>query len=452
MRLTLVYAGALLAGLLIFAAVSLTILDRSARSSLDQRLQSEANAVLSILNVKHGNVQLDADDRAQFAQILGSKADGAIFDVRGALLTSTEPSLLATARTIAGQVLSSGAGSAQLQTVNGDVRLIAQPIARGDKAYGALLIWRSFDDIQDLDSRAARIFALAIPLVMAFALLAADLLARRGLAPLGRVASVASEIVAHDLSRRIALPPGRDELTALGATIDGMLDRLEAAFERERRFTSDASHEIRGPLSVMRAEAEVALRKERDASEYRRTLEAILLEAHRLEALTTDLLAAARADAGEAESGSADVSAETEDVCDRVEVLAAKRAIRVERRIEPSLVVRGDGDDLRRAVFAVLQNAIKHSPDGGVVEVEVGGRNGTAHVVVADEGSGFSDEALRHAFERFWRDDPARGREGTGLGLSIAQRIVNGCGGEITLSNRTNTRGAIVEIAVPLYK
>jgi two-component system OmpR family sensor kinase len=227
-----------------------------------------------------------------------------------------------------------------------------------------------------------------------------------------------------------------------------MLDRLQHAFDRERRFTSDASHELRAPLSVIRAEADLALRKERTAAEYRAALETIASEADALEALTRDLLTVARADAGAVAVPltAIDLSAVAADAVARLAVLAHERGVRVHVDAAPNALVRGERDGLERAVITVLHNAIKYASPNGTVGVRVMHNGDAVELCVSDDGRGFSAEALQRAFDRFWRE--ARTLPGSGLGLAIAKATVERFGGTIAIANGAGS-GGIVRVRFP---
>lgn len=317
------------------------------------------------------------------------------------------------------------------------LRVFTAPVTRRGVRVGAIAVWRDADAITALDRSVALAFALAIPLLAALAVLAGAAIARRGLAPLGRIASLASEIEAHDLSERLGLPPRGDELGRLAATFDRMLDRLQRAFDRERSFTSDASHELRAPLSVICAEADLALRKERTPAEYRAALETIASEADALEALTRDLLTVARADAHgtAARLAQIDLSVVAQDAANRLAVLAAERNVHVHVGTAANATVLAERDGLTRAVITLLHNAIKYASDAGTVQVRVSRDADCVELCVSDDGRGFSTEGLRRAFDRFWRSDEARTLPGSGLGLAIAKATVERFGGSITIAN-----------------
>ncbi|MBV8749071.1 MAG: HAMP domain-containing histidine kinase [Candidatus Eremiobacteraeota bacterium] len=452
-QLALAYAAALLVALVLFAAATLALVDRTQRTTLDERLQVAARAIAAITHQRNGKLSIDETDRRQFLRIVGSRVNGAVFDVGGKTLASTVLRVPSAVRALATEHATSGVVT--VRGIDEDLRVAVVAVPPGRRTLGAAFVWHDLDLVTDLDRRLTLAFGIAIPIIAAFAVFAGSAVAARGLRPLVAMAEVASEIEAHDLSRRIAIPPRDDELGRLVATFDRMLDRLQSAFERQRRFTGDASHELRAPLSVIRAEADLMLRRPRSADEYRRALEAIALQADDLEALTRDLLAAARAESAPAEPGEVvDLAAIAGEAADRLAVLAGSRRIALARSLPPGALIRGDGDALRRATVCLLHNALKYGRHEGTVTVAVEADASRVRLAVADDGPGFSDAALDHATERFWRDDPARGRadgngeaSGSGLGLSIAAAIVQAAGGTLTLANRREGgASAVVEL------
>jgi signal transduction histidine kinase len=445
-RLSLSYASALIVALVAFAVIALLVVDGAQRLALDGQLESTARALQIVGDVHGDKLTLDAGDRRQFAMIVGAKAESAIITAGTVAIGSDE----ATAAALSGFANGANAPSYATETIAGrDLRVFVFPIVAKGVRVGAALTWSDLRAIGAVDRSVALGFALAIPLIAILAMLAGGEIARRGLTPLDRIATLASEIEAYDLARRLALPERNDELGKLAATFDRMLDRLQSAFDRERRFTSDASHELRAPLSVIRAEADLALRGERTASEYRQALETIAEEADALEALTRDLLAAARNDRKVA-NGQApvDLSLVASAVAKRMSVLAGGERVVVNRVSQEDAIVNVDRTLIERAVVSVVHNALKYSPEAGRVEIRISGMTPACELAIHDEGPGFSETALSRGFDRFWRDDAARGREGSGLGLSLAKTIVEGCGGTIALAN-AQPHGAIVRMTFP---
>ena len=440
-RLTLAYALALIVALTAFAALALLVTDRVQRNALDAQLLTVARAVGAIASESEGRVLMDSTDREQFAGIAGVKANAAVFQRDGTPVVASgyaiPPLVAQTAATVT---------RPQFVTVRvrgEDVRLFVTPVLHEDHVAGAIAVWRDAQPIEALDRTLALGFAIAIPVLAALAIAFGAAIARRGLEPLDRIATLVSEIEAHDLSQRIALPPRDDELGRLAATFDRMLDRLQRAFSRERQFTGDASHELRAPLSVIRAEADLALRRDREPGEYRRALEVIAAEADALEALTRDLLAAARADAEmQTRRDPVDLKHVADAAVRRLASLARERDVSLAAHGGVPAIVAGDPDALERAVVTVVHNAIKFARAGGAVELRVERAGGFVELSVLDDGPGFSPEALRRAFDRFWRDDGARGN-GTGLGLAIARATVERAGGTIALANRPGGGAAV---------
>ena len=423
------------------------IVNGAQRDFLDAQLQATADAVRIVGDIRDERLVVDDKDRSQFLTIVGARAQSAIVAADGSILASTDDRL---ARQLASHVGALGAdGFSDVRVGPTTVPLFDTPILNDRVRLGETLTWRDLDVVTDVDERVALAFAIAIPIVIGLALLGGTAIARSGLEPLERIATLASEIEAHDLSRRLALPARSDELGRLAGTFDRMLDRIQSAFDRERRFTTDASHELRAPLSVIRAEADLALRHDRETCEYKRALETIAAEADALEALTRDLLAAAR-DGSEVE----DVR-EPVDLANLVATVTTRLgAIGGARRVSfvaPSgtAIVEGNRALLERAVVGVVHNALKYSPTTGAVDIRVDIRAPAAAVIVTDDGPGFSVVALERGFDRFWRDDDARATEGSGLGLSLAKTIVERYGGSIALSNAV-PHGGIVTMSFPL--
>jgi heavy metal sensor kinase len=315
---------------------------------------------------------------------------------------------------------------------------------------------------------------ILIPLGVLAAVLGGYWISGRALAPVDRISSTALSITAERLDRRLDVPGTGDELQRLSETLNAMLDRLSASFEDVRRFTSDASHELRTPVSVMRTTAEVSLRQPRTSDEYRAALEDVLREAERASALVDGLLVLARADAGvdRAAVGPLDLGGQLGELEPRFAAHAASRglAMKVEPPATPVLAAIDRGAFVRLA-WILVDNAVKYTPAPGSVTVtlqKVAGTISSArrevvpgpcsvseHMVqltVRDTGIGIAREDLPRVFDRFYRTDPARSREsgGAGLGLAIAKSITERHGGRITVESEPGGGSCMtVELPVP---
>jgi signal transduction histidine kinase len=271
--------------------------------------------------------------------------------------------------------------------------------------------------------------------------------AGRVLRPIGRITSVAREIQATDLSRRIELPGPEDELKQLADTFDAMLARLDAAFAAQRQFTADASHELRNPLAIIRTNVDVALADPHaDPEDLRHTIVVVKRASDRMARLVDDLLALARRQEPTFEHELVDLGAAVAEASDDFVVPAAARDIVLDRAIGPGVIVSGDRDALKRAVANLLENAVRLTPPGSRIRLATGSEGDRAWIAVADEGPGISPEDQPHVFDRFWRADKARSRSdgGTGLGLAIVRQIAESHGGEVRLQSKVGVGSSFV--------
>ncbi len=241
------------------------------------------------------------------------------------------------------------------------------------------------------------------------------------------------------LRERLFVPPQDDELARLARTFNELLDRLEAAHTTQQRFLADASHELRTPLTVLRGEIEVALRRERTGEDYREVLQSAREEIERLSRLTENLLALARADAGEgiAAREEVDLAALCQEVARKLSSLSGLTGVAVSVDAASPTFVHGDSVALERVFANLVENALRYTPRGEGVTLSVATEAGAALVRVRDTGPGIPAEHLPHLFERFYRVDKARSREfgGAGLGLSIVQALIEAHGGSVSVAS-----------------
>jgi len=283
------------------------------------------------------------------------------------------------------------------------------------------------------------ILGAGLPLAVAIAGVGGLFLARRALAPLGRMADRARTITAERLGERLSVENPGDELGQLAAVFNEAFSRLERSFEQLRRFTADASHELRTPLTAMRSVGEVGLREHRDAVAYREIIGSMLEETDRLGRLVEGLLTLSRADGGNVplKRETVDLAELARDVAGHLGVLAEEKqqSLRVEALGPVATLV--DRLVVRQALINLVDNAVKYTPSGGSVRIVVrnGGPGPTIEVV--DSGPGIPPEHRDRVFDRFYRIDKARSRDlgGAGLGLSIALWAVEAHGGRIELES-----------------
>ena len=297
------------------------------------------------------------------------------------------------------------------------------------------------------------LFLMTIPAALIITALAAYTITRTAFRPLAAMARAAENIEVSDLSKRLDLPRGRDEVHSLGATLNRMIARIEAAFRSQRQFVADASHEIRTPLTIINSELEYA-QKAKSYPEATESIRVSLLEIDRLSRMVENLLLLTRLDstqmsATKREFRLDELLVETVQLMRR---LAESKRVTLDLFIQEAVEVAADLDMLKRAVLNVLENAVRYSPPDSVVEVALrcdGDRPDRVLIEIKDEGPGISEADQPHVFERFYRSPEARsGTSGSGLGLAIARMSVEVNDGSIRLSSMTG-KGTTVVIELP---
>jgi two-component system OmpR family sensor kinase len=275
---------------------------------------------------------------------------------------------------------------------------------------------------------------------------------RRVLRPLVRLVGVTRRVAAGDLTQRVGLPPGRNELAQVAAAFDAMVAQLEASFLAQRRFVADAAHELRTPLTALSASTELLLigADEADPATTQRLLRHLDRELNRLIRLTNDLLTLSALDAGAPMTlAPTDLSALLEEVGEQTRDMHTGQVLRL--AIAPGLRVAANPDCLRQVVLNLLDNARKYTPAGGRITLAAAASDGHVCLTVEDTGIGIPKDALAHLFDRFYRVDSARTRStgGTGLGLPIVRGLVEAHGGTVAIKSEPNA-GTLVLVTLPL--
>jgi heavy metal sensor kinase len=315
------------------------------------------------------------------------------------------------------------------------VATVIQPLTRILRSFRSAAIW-------------------TIPIVLFMAAAGGYWLSGRAMKPVHDIASAAQGISERNLSQRLIVPAANDELRHLSEMLNGMLARLDNAFARITRFTSDASHELRTPITVIRTTAEVILEKPRSVEEYEELVRQIRTESEYTTELIENLLTLARADVNPASLELAPIDARqiVDEIGAGSRALAASRDITFTAQIEPgSFIVSAEKQSLKRLLVILIDNAIKYTPANGEVRVTLTSNGTRALFEVKDSGIGIADEDLPHVFDRFYRASNARdsGVEGTGLGLAIATWIATAHNAQLEVHS-VLSEGTTVRMALPL--
>lgn len=293
--------------------------------------------------------------------------------------------------------------------------------------------------------------SVMFPVLIIIAAVVGYLLTRRAFKPVKQIADSAEQINSgNDLSKRIGLENGNDEIHQLASAFDMMFDRLQESFENEKRFTSDASHELRTPMTVIITQAESALENPETHGEAREALELIHEKAVGMSGLISGLLMLARADRGHLKLNKEkiDLSEICEAVIEQVKELAEEKEIDVTSEIEKDIYIEGDETMLIRMLLNLCENGIKYGHIGGRLDLSLKKADGFAIYNVTDDGMGISEESIVHIWERFYRADEAR-TEGSGLGLPLAKYIAEAHGGSISVTSEQE-KGSIFSVKIPV--
>jgi heavy metal sensor kinase len=454
-RLTLTFAAVLSVAILVADTALYLALSRAETSAAADVLVSQAGVIASSIEDLNGKVQFGTGDLptetqqgvAVEAAIVA--ADGTVTQTPGqALSASTLSTIAANARKQA-----TAAPPFDVKDSRGVPRLVyAQPLPASQGPGPVLIVSRSISELQSALTQTILFLAVLSLLIILAGTLLAHRLAGNILEPVRRIASTARSLSQHELHRRVEVKVPPDELGELVETFNGMLARLEASFESLRRFTADASHELRSPLALMRSELEGTLARARTPAEYEQVLRDLEAEVEHMARMVDQLLMLARADAGALQPAATnlDVADFLHETAARWRPMADQRHVRLDVDAPDSGIVAADPDLLRRVMDNLIDNATRHSPAGTAVRLTGAPTAGGWNIEVRDEGPGIPPAARAALFERFARVDGARSRVdgGAGLGLALSRAIAESHGGSLQLVD-PNGRGASFRLFLP---
>lgn len=451
-RLTLWYSLILVLALAAFGGVANFVMTHTIRRSIDAGLNQKAEGIRGIIErtLPEGLDEL-RDELSEFDQGQSGRGHLRVADASGRVIYAS-PGL---------EDLSEGeqqarSGQPFTEHLHGvKYRVLRQSVHAAGAAYDVEVSAYMQDFDSAIEGFRGVLFSLA-PLVLILASLGGYWMSRRALAPVDEIISAARSIGVNSLSERLTVPRTGDELERLAGTLNEMLGRLEASVQRIIRFTADASHELRTPVSVIRTNAEVTLRKSRPEAEYREALQQILEQSEEVSRLIEQLLDLARADSGAAALSMvrADLREPVERASRHAGILAEAKQVKTSTQLpDAPLYVQGDPAALERLFLILLDNAVKFTPAGGEINVQLSSRDAAAVVEVHDTGIGVAQEELDHIFERFYQADRSRsrGNGGSGLGLAIGRWIAQSHGGSIAAESEPG-KGSTFRVSLPLVQ
>jgi heavy metal sensor kinase len=453
-RLTSWYFSVLLLALIAFGIGTWLIMRRSLYESVDDSLRDRVSGVRRFMEVQIEALSLD-EIRQEFREhsVLGPGGDlFQVCDGKGSWLYRSSPLADNDVPILMPDRLPEQ-GWYEVRTVQKTLlRLLSRKVLVRGQPY-TVQVAASVDELAEALDRYRWALSLLVPAALLVASLGGYWMSRRALAPVDAIIKDAKSISAHNIESRLEVLKTGDELQRLSETLNEMLNRLNAAFKRVTQFTADASHELRTPVALVRATAEIALRKKRPAEEYEEALGQILQESERTTGLIENLLTLTRADARQEkiELQKLDLREPLQDAVRQAQILAAAKDVEVLFSLpEAPVTVLGNAQALRRLALILLDNAVKYSVPGGKVELDLHADSTEARFRVKDNGEGISEADLPHIFERFYRADQARSREmgGAGLGLAIGQWIAQSHGGGISVESRIG-EGSVFSVTLP---
>ena len=450
-RLVLWYTAILALVLVAFSAFIYVNQSRDFRGESEFRLERKIAALGAGFTVTSEGILVPPGVLQDTDVLVFTDSNGQVLASHGPLPDQDTLSLAEHAREEYGRRSSSDSVASWTEgtgSFHSNYMFVTVPMQTGPRQSG-LVILGSPADPYGLESRLVFTLVAGSLATLIIALLGGYWLADRAMRPVHTITQAARSIGETDLSRRLNMK-SKDELGELANTFDGMLGRLQAAFERQRQFVADASHELRTPLTIVNLETSRSLASPRKKEDYRHALAIIHNENDFMTALVNDLLTLARMDAGQAimESLPVDLSDVAVETMERLAPLAARNGVRLEAGNLPEAHILGDRQNLVRMVSNLVDNGIKYAAgEDKKVSIETGISGDTAWVRVSDNGPGIAPEHLPHLFDRFYRVDQARTRgadessdaqspSGSGLGLAIVQWIVRSHGGEVKVESQ----------------
>jgi two-component system, OmpR family, sensor kinase len=455
-RLTILYGGILSLVLVTFSAGVYIYFERSLQRSIDGKLKSVADVISTSMTTRQSQI---GDIEQYLASVFGRRPRGKliqIMDSTGKVKAGSNDTEADNFQTSFNTMERAAVGEVVYETIENAkprIRVVTLPVTDKDKPKSTsfVQVGTSLEEYDESMRKLLFILGFGILSAVAFTIAVGYYMAKKALKPVDKIRKAAVKISFRNLDEYIDIGSRKDELGKLAETFNDMISRLRDAFQRINQFSTDVSHELKTPLTILKGGTEVALRKERDPSEYRSLLGSHLEEIDRMSNIIDDLLLLSKADTGKMQLNLAEVALRDliVEVYMDMQIFAEKKNIELALGDVADAKIKGDELKLRRMLWNIVDNGIKYTQPGGRVEVSSFRDGAFARIDVRDTGVGIAEEDLKYVFDRFYRADRARTREnGTGLGLSISKWIAEAHKGEIGVES-IQSSGSLFSIRLP---
>ncbi|OPY75604.1 MAG: Sensor kinase CusS [Syntrophorhabdus sp. PtaU1.Bin153] len=456
-KLTLWYGGILSIILVIFASGVYIYFKNSLQKSIDAKIRSIGEVLSSSLTETH-NTSIFGNFERYLENVLGRKPKGKFIQIMdssgriGAKMSDIEGETLPTSFSTLESALRGEIVYETIERVTPRIRMVTIPIVENKKVSSVVQVGTSLEDFDETMKKLLIIMIISIPTSISVTIVVGYFMAKKALRPVDQIRRAAVKISSSNLDEKIDIGGRRDELGRLAQTFNAMIGRLKDAFQRVNQFSIDVSHELKTPLTILKGETEVALRKEREKEDYKELLKSNLEEIDRMSSIIDDLLLLSKADAKEIKLNLEEIALRDliMGVCMDMKIFADRKSIEIDVGELEDVRVKGDELKIRRMLWNIMENGIKYTENGGKVFISSYVNDGYARIDVKDSGTGISEEDIRFIFDRFYRADRSRRREsGSGLGLSISKWIAEAHGGSIEVESQPG-QGSLFSMKLPI--
>ena len=456
-KLTLWYGGILALILVTFCGFVYMYFQSSLQKSIDHKIKSIAEVLSSSMTETHSQ-SLFGNFERYLENTLGKKPKGKFIQIIdasgkiGARLNDLEAEAVPVSFTTLERALRGEIVYETIETARPRLRMITMPILENKKVTSIVQVGSSLEEFEDTMKRLLIIMIVSIITATGGTIVVGYFMAKKTMKPVDQIRRTAVKITSSNLDERIELKGRKDELGRLAETFNAMIARLKDSFQRINQFSIDVSHELKTPLTILKGETELALRKERTNEEYKKSLQSNLEEIDRMSRIIDDLLLLSKAETKDIRLNleKVDLRDLLADVCLNMKIFGENKGVEIIARDLDDIRIIGDELKLRRMITNIVENGIKYGHSGGYVAVSSHKQNGYACINVKDNGPGISSGDIKYIFDRFYRADRSRKRaSGSGLGLSISKWIAQAHRGTIEVES-TPAEVSLFTIKLPM--